>query len=74
MNHIRIFFSKLLTYADKIKQEVYKYTSMKVYTSGNKDRPNTLEEKGRRTSFHTILVECIAEIELISNIINTSWI
>ena len=45
---------------------------MKVYTSYNKDRPITLEEKGRKVSFHAILVECIAEIKLISNIISTS--
>ena len=25
-------------------------------------------------SFHTILIECSAEIELIANVINTSWI
>ena len=47
---------------------------MKVYTSYNKDRPITLKEKGRTTSFHAIITEHIPEIELISNIINTSWI
>ena len=47
---------------------------MKVYTSYIKDRPITLEEKGRTTSFHTILVKCSAEIEFFSNIMNTSWI
>ena len=46
---------------------------MKVYTSYNKYRPITLEEKGRTTSFQAILAECFAEIELILNIINTSW-
>ena len=38
---------------------------MKVYTSYNKDRPITLEEEGRTMSFHAILAQCIAEIELI---------
>ena len=47
---------------------------MKVYTSYNKDRPISLEEKGKTTSFQAILVEYITEIELISNIINTSQI
>ena len=47
---------------------------MKVYTSHNKDRPITPEEKGRITSSYAILTEHSAEIELISNIINTSQI
>ena len=53
---------------------LHKYASIKGYTTYNKDRPITLEEKGRTTFFHAILVESSAEIELISNIIHTSWI
>ena len=67
-------FSNLLTCIGNLKQELHTYASMKVYTSYNKDRPITLEEKGRTTSFHAILVVCSVEIELISNIINRSWI
>ena len=47
---------------------------MKVYTSYKKGRPITLEGKGRTISFHTILIVCSTEIELILNIINTSQI
>ena len=44
---------------------------MKAYTP-HEDTPITPEEKRKITSFHTILVEYSAEIELITNIKNTS--
>ena len=46
---------------------------MKAYTP-HEDTPITPEEKRRITSFHAILVECSAGIELITNIINASRI
>ena len=46
---------------------------MKAYTP-HEDTHITPEEKRRITSFCTILIECSAEIELITNIINTSRI
>ena len=49
------------------------YASMDAY-SPHKDTPITPEENSIITSFHTILVEWSAEIELIANIINKSRI
>ena len=46
---------------------------MKAYTPHD-DTPIPPEEKRRITSFHTIVIECSAEIELIMNIKNTSRI
>ena len=66
------FFSNLLTYAGNLLQELDKYASMKAYTP-HEDTLITAEEK-RITSFHAILIECSAELELIMNIINTSGI
>ena len=65
-------FSNLLTYTDNLQEELLKYASRKVYTPYNVNRPITPEEKGRITPFDTILIQCSAEIELISNIVNTS--
>ena len=44
---------------------------MKDYTL-HKDTPITPEEKRRITSFHAILIDCSAELGLITNVINTS--
>ena len=44
---------------------------MKAHTS-HEVAPVAPEEKRRVTSFHTILIECSAECEMIANIINTS--
>ena len=66
-------FSNLLTYAGNLQQEMHKHASMKAYTS-HEDIPITPEEKRRKTSFHAILIEYSAELELTTNIINTSRI
>ena len=57
-------------YTGNLQQELHRYASMKVYATYNKKRPTIPEEKGRITSFYTILTECSAEIELIANICN----
>ena len=57
-------FSNLLTYTGNLQQELHKCASMKAYTT-HEDAPITPEEKRRITSFHTILIACIGEIELI---------
>ena len=57
----------------KLHQELHKYASLKAYTPHD-DKPITPEEKRKITSFHTFMIECSAEIELIVNIINTSRI
>ena len=65
-------FSNLLTYAVILQQDLNKYVSVKAYNP-YKGTSSTPEER-RRTSFHTILLECSAEIEMSANITNTSRI
>ena len=60
-------------YAGNLQQELNKYTNVKVYNL-YKGTTITPEEKRRINSFHSILLECSAEFELIANIINTSRI
>ena len=66
-------FSNLLTYAGNLQQELIKYVNVKAYNP-YKGTSSTPEERRRMPSFHTILLEYSAEIELITNIINTSRI
>ena len=64
--------SNLLTHAGNLQQELDKYVSVKAYTPYK--GTTIIPEEIRITSFQTILIDCSAEIQLITNIINTSRI